>query len=432
MRWLALPLLVVVLAGLAYGLWPRGAEPAGEGLDAAAVATAIAELERTEAPSGTKTSRLGPIVFPQDHGAHEDAQAELWEVRADLRDESGQPIAVRLSLARLALAGETRAEEPNGGASTRLEVIAPDAGRAAEQPMQRRTSAFASRSILAGELVLMSGGRVQPAPIREQRLSRAALGLAGAGGDAAGTERVWIEQWSLLREPTGSLLLRAEAQGVELELTLSPLKPPVVLDPTTGSPDQVATPSVSFYSQSRLRVSGTLRMDSDDLALHGLGWLDHGWGAIADVLAGGRRQLVANRFQLQLEDGSEIACLHLRRRAGGGTPIPSCALIGVDGETLLLQRRDLSLVPTDAVWVADDGVAYPLGWRLLIPGRGLDLTIEPLFDDPAAARAAPSAVATDRSWRGAVSVTGWRESDAISGGGQMDLNGYGDSSPLGT
>jgi len=430
--WLLLPLLAVFLAGLAYGLWPRAAVPAGEGLSAAAIASAITELDAEREAGGEKTLPAESVVFPQDHGTHDNARAEVWEVRAQLKDEMGQPVAVRLSLARFALVDSLNAVANGSDVSAPADADAEPG--AAAQPTQRRASVLTADTILAGELVLMAGERMQSIARREQRLSRAALGLAGAGQDKAGNERVWIEHWALSREASGTLVLQAESEGVGLELRLSPEKPPVVIDreALAGAPAAEADASVRFYSQSRLRVSGTLRVSGEERSLHGLGWLDHGWGDFAEVLAGGRRQLAANRFQLQLDDGSEIACLHLRRRAGGGTPIPSCALIGVDGETLLLQRRDLRLAPSDGVWVADDGVAYPLGWRLLIPARGLDLAIEPQFDDPAAALSPASVAATPRSWRGAVSVTGWRESDAISGGGQMDLNGYGHGSPLGT
>ncbi len=416
MRWLALPLVLIVLAGLAYGLWPRGSASDGEGFDASALAAALAEMDKDAgAGADAEAGELGEtrtLEFPRDHGAHPGAPAEFWELTAVMRDAQEQPVAVRLSLARLRLAA------------------------AADE----RASALAAETLLAGEWMLMAGEdakALSALSAREQRLSRAALGLAGAGADEAGGERVWIERWALSRATEGGLRVRAETDGVALELSLSALKPPVVLDRETlaGAPEQGAS-AVQFYSQSRLEASGTLRANGVEHALRGVAWLDHGWGALAEALAGGRGQLVANRFQLQLNDGSELACLHLRRRGGGGTPIPSCVLIGVDGETLALRRRDLTLAPTETGWVAERGAEYPLGWRLLIPAYGLALEIEPLFGAAAgaAARALSSAsiAGASRAWRGAVRVSGWRESEAISGSGQMDLNGYGDGSPLGT
>ena len=399
MRWRALPLVLIVLAGLAYGLWPRGSVSGDEGFDVPALAAAL------DKDAGAKGVELGEtLVFPRDHGAHPQAPAEFWELTALLRDARGRPVAVRLSLARL---GQGLAD-----------------GRA---------SALAADALLAGEWTLMADADAIALPARQQRVSRAALGLAGAGADESGGERVWIERWALSRAAEGGLRLRAETDEGALELSLSSLKPPVVLDQQTlaGAPERGAS-ALRFYSQSRLAASGTLRVKGVEHALQGLAWFDHGWGALAEALAGGRGQLVANRFQLQLNDGSELACLHLRRRGGGGTPIPSCVWIDADGETLRLQRRDLTLAPRAAGWVAENGVEYPLGWRLLIPARGLELEIEPLFDDATQALSSASIAAASGAWRGAVRVSGQGESEAISGSGRMDLNGYGEQAPFGT
>ncbi|MBK1618285.1 hypothetical protein CKO42_07485 [Lamprobacter modestohalophilus] len=404
MRWLALPVALVILAGLAYGLWPRGAMPASGGFDATALAAALAELSSEPGPAAVAAS--APVSFPADHGAHPEARAELWELSAVLQDAGKRPVAVRLTVARL-------------GLSDRAEP---------------RASAMAADALFAGELVVTAGGDIKAGALREQRVSRAALGLAGAGADQAGVERVWIEQWTLAREAGGSVVLRAAAGGVELRLGFSPLKPPLVLDQQAfASPtSEDGAASLRLYSQSRLAVSGSLRLEGVEQPLQGLGWLDHGWGDLSETLSGGRGQLVANRFQLQLDDGSELACLHLRRRGGGGTPIPSCVLIGVDGEQVVLQRRDLTLAPTDAKSVAVGGTSYPLGWRLMIPARELELEIKPLFASKGSGPASTVLMQGNQTWRGAVEVKGRRGADALDGHGRMDLNGYAEGGIVGT
>lgn len=431
MRWLVLPTALVALAGLAYGLWPREPEAAAGGLDAAAVAAALADLGLAEPDAGSRASAAAPgkgtpLSFPQDHGAHPDAPMELWELNALLRHADQQPIAVRLSMARLRLTAD-----PAAGATSRA-ARHPDS-----QPRVPRASALAADSVFAGELVMMSeAGVLEAGAVRAQRVSRAALGLAGAGADEAGVERVWIEQWSLSQASDGAWVLRAAADGLELELGLAPMKPPVELDQQalSGGADQPASAPVRFYSQSRLAASGWLRVEGVEHALQGMGWLDHGWGALADALAGGRGQLVANRFLLQLDNGSELVCLHLRRRSGGGTPLPSCVLIGGTGEKRVFGRRELTLVPTDRGWRRSGGVAYPLGWRLEIPALELSLEIEPLFDNEAlpGESAAVSVASAVEAWRGAVAVDGWQGSDAIRGSGRMDLNGYAEARRVGT
>lgn len=455
MRWLALPTLVVALALLAYWLWPGASAPGGAGLDAAAVAAALGELAaeaeteaEAEASAGSVNSGSEDkghdvheaVSFPRDHGAHPDAQIEFWELTALLHDADGEPLAVRLSLARLVLAqlGLRRSESGSKMPSTQMatQMATQRASqRVQDQTVERRASALAADAVFVGELELMRDDISEVSAMREQRISRAALGLAGAGADEAGVERVWIEQWGLSRATDGSWLLRAEANDVELELGLSALKPPVVLDQQalagasgqTGA--QGGTASMRFYSQSRLAAAGELRVGALEQDLRGIAWLDHGWGAAAAALAGGQGQLVANRFRLQLDDGTELTCVHLRRRAGGGTPIPSCVLIGVDCETLMLQRRDLTLEPTEDGWIREGEAAYPLGWRLLIPARQLDLSIEPLFDESGSG---PPVMPLADAWRGAVEVRGWRGADTVDGQGWIDLNGYAEGGALGT
>jgi predicted secreted hydrolase len=107
-------------------------------------------------------------------------------------------------------------------------------------------------------------------------------------------------------------------------------------------------------------------------------------------------------------------------------------LIGVDGEQLVLRRRDLTLVPTESGRASAGDVDYPMAWQLLIPARDLELEIEPLFGDSPAASAAMSVTQEASTWRGAVEVKGWRGADAIGGTGRMDLSGYAERGRVGT
>jgi predicted secreted hydrolase len=301
---------------------------------------------------------------------------------------------------------------------------------AADSGPPQRASTLAAEQVLAGSLVVSANRPGLSA--RAQRLSRTALGLAGADTSAQGSGRIWIEDWELARDDEGHLSITATAEETRLFLTLVPSKPPVVLDQAalTGAAEPGTAP-MRLYSQSRLAAAGTLHAGGAEYALHGSAWLDHAWGALAGAISGQRGQLVANRYQLQLDNGIELACLHLRRRAGGGTPVSRCALITVDGELVALDRRDVRLEPAEDGWAVHDGVRYPLRWRLLIPALGLELEIGHQLDQRVRESLAPVA-GPAASWSSPVEVRGWRESDAISGVGRMDLTGYGGAAPSGT
>jgi predicted secreted hydrolase len=113
-------------------------------------------------------------------------------------------------------------------------------------------------------------------------------------------------------------------------------------------------------------------------------------------------------------------------------------LITVDGELLTLGRRDLTLTPQEDAWISPNGVRYPSHWRLLMPSRELELEIRPLLSprvlregvergSEATDAAVRSGMFSGGGWQTAVQVSGWRAADAISGQGQMDLNGYASS-----
>ncbi len=156
--------------------------------------------------------------------------------------------------------------------------------------------------------------------------------------------------------------------------------------------------------------------------LAGTAWLEHAWGSVSGGLAGQRGQLSLNRFSLQLDDGTELMCLHLRRRGGSGTPIPTCLAIARDGETRLFQRRELTLEPSSATWPSpQDGARYPLWWRLTLPALGLDVALEPLLPQQ---ELGPGMASGGRIWSGLVTLSGSRDGEPVTGSGRMDLSGY--------
>ncbi len=147
-----------------------------------------------------------------------------------------------------------------------------------------------------------------------------------------------------------------------------------------------------------------------DLAVTRTAWLDCAWGAVPVS----RGQVAINRFALQLADGREVLCLHLRRRDGTGAPIPTCLLVHEDGSAVGFGRREIDLEPTGNWSRPVDGTEYPVAWRLKIPEEGLELQISPLLESQ-------ELELTLRLWSGAVSV---EDPSGTAGRGYMELTGY--------
>ncbi|WP_462330699.1 lipocalin-like domain-containing protein [Thiohalocapsa halophila] len=391
----ALPWLAVALIVLgAWWLWPGGDAASPRLLDPAALAAALpadgedgfTELEAT----GDWTPQL-----PQDLGPHPAFRTELWDLTGQLRDDAGQRYGLRLTLVRLGL----RAPGEDGA----------------------RASGLAADALLLGRFALVPE---DGEPLRAERASRTAAGLAGATADPP---EVWLEDWRLRlggADSAGAGRLAVAADGTRLELALTSEKPVVTpaanLLTGAGAAGPDTGPAFRWLAEPRLGLRGRLLRRGTETGISGSAWLDHIWGAAAGAgagLAGTRGQLALNRFLLQLDDGSELLCIQLRRRAGGGTPVPTCLVIGPDGDTRVLQRRALTLAPKDATWRSTDGAAYPVAWRLAAPGLDLSLNIRALHP-------AQELILGERLWSGAVAVDGEHAGRPVAGGGRMDLSGY--------
>jgi predicted secreted hydrolase len=326
--------------------------------------------------------------FPRDHGAHPQFRSELWSVKGHMEDARGRYFGVQLVVLRVAV--QPRAPQ--------------------------RESAWAASQVYAAQLALTDPAGAGFAA--EERLSRAALGLAGS---RATPVRVWVEDWALTAAPDGGLRLEAAAGTAALTLELAPVKPSLgddALDVAGLGPS--AGGGFHFYLMPRLALSGVLELAGEAHQVTGLGWLDRAWGEVPVT----RGQVALDRFSVQLDDGRDLLCLQLRRRDGTGTPVPSCLLVGPDGAVASFRRREIRLEP-EAFWTSPvDGTDYPVAWRLEVMPVGLDLRLRPRVEDQEIETAL-------RAWRGAVGIEGAAGGEPVTGRGFIELVGYGEPGPQG-
>lgn len=363
--------LALALAG-GWILWRPAGEHSGP-----ADAAALQALLGGPTDGFARVEGAWPLRLPEDQAAHPDYRSEIWSVTGNLRGEDGRRFGVQLAFFRLAL----------------------------DPDPPRRESDWASAQVYRAHLAVTDAADERFHV--SERFSRAALGLAGSGREPAG---VWLEDWSLASE-AGELRLQAAAQGLAVDLRLTAAKPPLgeadLARPEAGS---ATAAGFHFFLMPRLAAAGTLRLGGEPLAVEGTAWLDRAWGAVPL----GQGQLALDRFALQLADGRDLTCLRLHRRGGGGRPIADCTLIGLGGEAVRLDRRDVSLESQGGPWRSPiDGTGWPLVWRLQVPAAGLDLTIEPLIPGQELDTGL-------RAWSGAVTVTGTAD-----GAGHLELTGYG-------
>jgi predicted secreted hydrolase len=320
--------------------------------------------------------------FPRDHGPHPEFRQEWWYVTGNLDGAHGERFGFELTFFRFALGAH---EEP----------------RAA-------TSAWRTRQVYMAHFAIsdVTAGRFRYA----QKLSRDALGLAGAQGEPL---RVWIDDWTLVTASGADWKLAAAQPEYSLELELHPLTPPVLNGEAGLSRKSEQPGSASYYySLPRSAVHGTLWQQGRPLAVQGLAWLDREWGSGGL----GSSEVGWDWFALQLDDGTALMFYALRARDGSRDPHSAGTWVESSGEAHGLASSAVDIEVTDH-WNSADGVRYPAGWRIRVPSLALDVAVHPVLADQ-------ELKTTPRYFEGAVDVRGARAGHALDGRGYVELVGY--------
>jgi predicted secreted hydrolase len=343
---------------------------------------------------------LAPYTFqfPRDHAAHPGYRTEWWYLTGQLegRDAPHREYGFQLTLFRVGLDAAWRASH----------------------------SAWAPRELVLGHGALTDVGAQRF--YFDERLERAALGLAGADPSRL---HVWVDDWSLIADSAVRVLhahatLGARAgprrgwdqEGFDLEL--APLGPPVVHGASGVSQKSSGHGNAShYYSFTRLTGAGVVTRGGHREAVTGTAWLDHEFGT--SQLAS--HQVGWDWFSIQLDDGRDLMLYHLRLRGGGIEPLSQGTLVEPGGRIRHLAIADLELTPL-TTWVSPrTGGRYPARWRVRVPSAGIDLAVAPRVADQELVTTLSGGVAY---WEGAVLVEGRSAGRPVRGRGYVELTGY--------
>ena len=200
--------------------------------------------------------------FPDDHGPHPGFRNEWWYLTGNLDGEQGQRFGFELTFFRFSLRPEPPSD-PNGQA----------------------VSYWQTHQVYIAHFAVTDEKNEQFHVA--QRFSRGALGLAGAQSTPF---KVWLEDWSIMEKQNKSAgavtvenwEIKASNDNFSLNLNLIADKPPV-LNGTGGlSQKSAAEGNASYYySISRLRSEGTLRIAGETHSVSGVSWLDREWSSSA-------------------------------------------------------------------------------------------------------------------------------------------------------
>ena len=355
--------------------------------------TRLSLLETLAAADTTGYTRAfepRPFDFPSDHGPHLSFRTEWWYVTGNLSAADARDYGFQLTIFRSALA-PLAPDSPSDWATN-----------------QAYMAHFTVTDVEAGEFHA------------HERFARGAAGLAGATAEPLDG---WLGDWSIAAT-TGStfpLRLRAGTGGVAIDLALEAGKPPVLQgDQGLSQKGPEAGNASYYYSFTRMPARGTVVVDGDTVAVSGLAWLDREWStsALSDAQVGW------DWFALQLADGWDLMAYRLRRADGTDDEWSDAVIVDPTGEATRLRFGDEITLESTGAWTSPvDRAVYPSGWRIAIPTRGWDLTIEPRLPDQ-------ELDLSFRYWEGSVTVSGSGEGGTpVAGRGYVELTGYGGEAP---
>jgi predicted secreted hydrolase len=272
------------------------------------------------------------LVFPRDHGAHNDYRTEWWYITGHATTATGREFGFQVTFFR------SRVEETQG--------------------MQ---SVFAAKQIISAHCAVtdVQGKKLH----HDQRVARTGFGLAQASETDTDVK---LRDWTLARKD-GRYLAALRAQDFALDLSFDETQP-LLLQGKNGlsrkGPEEAQ--ASYYYSKPQLKTTGHITLKGERMQVTGTAWLDHEWSqALLHPDAVGWDWIGMNFF-----DGAALTAFQLRRKdgsalwTGGSFRTPSSSglqtFISSPGETAFQALRGWTSPLTRA--------KYPVEWLVRTPG----------------------------------------------------------------
>ncbi|MDP7040947.1 MAG: lipocalin-like domain-containing protein [Myxococcota bacterium] len=324
------------------------------------------------------------FAFPQDHGPHPDFRSEWWYITGNV-DSSEGPFGFELTFFRQATAPTPTDKDAND-------------------------SAWQTNQIYMAHAALSD--ITQKQFYADERLSRGALGLAGAQAEPF---KVWLDDWSITQgsDDTFQIILKVKAKNFALELQLTPTKE-LVLQGDAGLSQKGQEPGNAsyYYSFTNMQVEGKISRRNDNLPVRGKAWMDREWSS--SVLDS--NQVGWDWFALQLNDEQEIMLYQLRKKGGGISSQSGGTIVAPNNQTQKLNADDTTITVTHWWTNPKSQTTYPAGWQIKVKGLEHTLHIKPRMADQELRFGLPY-------WEGAVDIFSQTHGQKL-GHGYVELTGY--------
>ena len=333
-------------------------------------------------------------TFPEDHGPHPGFRTEWWYYTGNLVAESGDRYGFQLTFFR-------------------SQISPTDAA----QNWPRPSSAWRTQQIYVGHAAVSDLNKKRHR--HAERMAREALGMAGIALQASGTI-VFIKDWSAAINPN-SHTLKARTADFAFDLKLQPAKPPVLHGQAGYSrKGSTAERASCYYSLTRLKTNGMLRIDGKTVAVEGLSWMDHEYrtASLEEGIVGW------DWFSLQLSDQTELMLYLLRDQNGQVNAASSGTFIDPSGEPRHLTSEDFSVTAMEQWESPRSGAVYPVAWHLKIDPLEIELSVVANLSDQEMVTTSTTGVTY---WEGSISAIGSVAERSVRAEGYMELTGYTES-----
>jgi predicted secreted hydrolase len=211
----------------------------------------------------------------------------------------------------------------------------------------------------------------------------------------------------------GADRLQAQASEFGISLELADTRAAPVLHDGDGWIDYGPAGGSYYYSRPRMSGRGVLTYGGAQLSVEGSAWFDHQWGDFVTGGAGGW-----DWFALNLDDGVDVMA-YLIRAPDGSYPYAYATVASPTG-VADVAGADFTITALGSWTSPATQTTYPAGWRLVIPGSGVDVTLAPTVADQ------------ELDTRDSTGVVYWEGSQVVThtaGGGRageayVELTGY--------
>ncbi len=211
----------------------------------------------------------------------------------------------------------------------------------------------------------------------------------------------------------GTDRVEATVPGYRLAITMTAVKPPALHE--GGYIDYGPAGSTYYYSRTRMTVTGTIDDNGVRKDVTGTAWFDHQWGNVLTVTNGGW-----DWFSAHLDDSSDFT-VYLIRGEGQQFLGSFGTYVAADGTVTGIPQAEITVEALGQWTSRRTGVTYPSGWRVTLPGYGLDLTWTPVLRDQELDTRQST---TNIYWEGEVAIRGTRNGTPLNGEGYVELTGY--------